>query len=151
MTYDAMNHSMEKILLAEDEASIAEVCKMVLESRGFKVVVASNGQECIEYFLNESSNTRGNGESPFDVVILDYRLPIKSGFEVAKEILSKFPNQRIIIASASPADSLLKLFRTLCRFVEFLQKPFDLDQLVSLVEHGDQSQGKRTSVGVGLI
>ena len=43
--------------------------------------------------------------SPFDVVVLDYKMPGKDGMEVAKEILTINPDQRIIFASAYVRDS----------------------------------------------
>jgi CheY-like chemotaxis protein len=42
-----------------------------------------------------------SSSSPFDVVVLDYRMPKKDGTEVAKEILDLNPNQRIIFESQS--------------------------------------------------
>lgn len=151
MTYDEGNSNAKTILLADDEASILDACQIALEACNNKVVIASNGRDCIESFRRESELVTQNGQSAFDVVILDYRMPLKNGFEVAKEILSEFPEQRIIISSATPGDSLLKLFKLLNKRVEILQKPFDLDKLVNLVEYGDLARPHGTHKGVGSI
>ena len=72
--------------------------------------------------------------SPYDVVILDYRMPGMNGMEVAKEILNADPNQRIIFASAYVKETLENSVKDLKQVVELLQKPFALKQLTDTVE-----------------
>jgi DNA-binding NtrC family response regulator len=72
--------------------------------------------------------------SPYDVVILDYRMPKKDGIDVAKEILKMNPKQRIIFASAYLKDTLLESWSTLGQVVELLPKPFDIDVLTNTIE-----------------
>jgi CheY-like chemotaxis protein len=50
--------------------------------------------------IAERQKNRCGIPSPFDVVVLDYKMPSKDGMEVAKEILQINPYQRIIFASA---------------------------------------------------
>jgi CheY-like chemotaxis protein len=83
-----------KILVAEDERSIALVYQTALHSRGHEVTVTNNGMECWrEYQLVNSSK---QAETPFDAVILDYRMPEMNGLETAEKILELQPKQRII-------------------------------------------------------
>ncbi len=72
--------------------------------------------------------------SPFDAVILDYRMPKKDGIEVAKEILCINPNQRIIFASAYVKETLKDAVKELKRAVELMQKPFKLEALIDTIE-----------------
>ena len=72
---------------------------------------------------------------PFDVVLLDNNMPAKNGAEVAKSILDKNPNQRIIFASAYDIDSLLKAPGKIKESVEVLQKPFSLSTMISKIEN----------------
>ena len=72
--------------------------------------------------------------SPFDAVILDYRMPKKDGLEVAKEILALNPSQRIIFASAYVKETLRESVRELRQVVELMQKPFLPEALVDIVE-----------------
>jgi len=71
--------------------------------------------------------------NPFDVVVLDQSMPKKSGSEVATEILSVRPTQKIIFASAyalTGSEDTKKLEDR----VKYLQKPFSLNSLVEKIE-----------------
>ena len=72
--------------------------------------------------------------SPFDVVVLDYKMPGKDGMEVAKEILTINPDQRIIFASAYVKETLENSVKELKRVVELLQKPFEIQAFVDTIE-----------------
>ncbi|UVS67770.1 response regulator [Nitrososphaera viennensis] len=128
-----------KILVAEDEPNIAKVYKISFEERGHEVIVTHNGVECLEEYnrhrLAESGGRNNNSiVAPFDVVLLDYRMPKKDGMEVAREILALVPKQRIIFVSAYVLETLQDAVKTLSKVVEMMQKPFEIDDLVSLVE-----------------
>lgn len=79
--------------------------------------------------------------APFDLVILDYRMPKKNGLEVAERILSIAPEQRIIIASAYTHE--LKTPSDIQQSLELLQKPFGLDVLFSTVERVPEGVTRR--------
>ena len=68
------------------------------------------------------------------MIVLDYRMPKKDGMEVAKEILSINPNQRIIFASAYVKDTLVDSVKELKQAVELMQKPFKVQALVDTIE-----------------
>ena len=88
---------------------------------GFKVMgIANNGDEAIEMFKNFS-------ERP-DIIILDYRMPIKNGIDALKAILEIDKNSRIIFASA---DRTIKERVYLQGAVGFLDKPFTHKKLVN--------------------
>ena len=77
---------------------------------------------------------KSNATVPFDVVILDYKMPKKDGLQVAKEIFELNPKQRVIFASAYVQDTLVDSVKHLKRVVELMQKPFGLQQLIDTVE-----------------
>jgi CheY-like chemotaxis protein len=79
--------------------------------------------------------------SPFDAVILDYRMPGKDGMEVAKEILELNPKQRIIFASAYVKETLEDAVKQLKQVVELMQKPFDAEVLVDTIEDKEVHDG----------
>jgi CheY-like chemotaxis protein len=85
--------------------------------------------------------TRQHIYSPFDVVVLDYRIPGKDGLQVAKEILKLNPEQRIIFASAYVRETLEDSVKELKRVVELMQKPFDADILVDTIEDKEAQEG----------
>ena len=124
------------IMIAEDEHDIAMQYKIALEERHHHVTIAEDGEECLKAYRNalgrESEIENG---SPFDVVVLDYRMPKKDGMEVAKEILELNPHQRIIFASAYVKETLVDSVKQLKQVVELIQKPFELDVLVDTIEN----------------
>ncbi len=124
------------ILVAEDNVFTATQYTRVLEKNGHKVTIAKDGQECIEKYSSELSRSEFESldKNPFDVVLLDNNMPRKSGVEVAKEILDKRPNQRIIFASAYDINSLLKSPGTIPESVEILEKPFSLNTMMSKIQ-----------------
>lgn len=118
--------------------------QVVLKSRKHEIFSALDGEECLSTFNDHFNEKRDQdasktdphfgttGSAPFDLVILDYRMPKKTGLEVAEQILSLAPQQRIIIASAYINE--LKLSSISRQSIELLQKPFELDVFLSLIE-----------------
>jgi Response regulator receiver domain. len=68
---------MAKILVCDDEKSILNMLKMLLEKEKYEVICVENGKEVIEVLKNQIP----------DLIILDVMLPDESGFD----ILKKFP------------------------------------------------------------
>jgi CheY-like chemotaxis protein len=124
------------ILVAEDNVFTATQYIKALEKNGHKVIVAKDGEECLRLYENALGVTELDSldKNPFDVVLLDNNMPKKSGVEVAKEILDKRPNQRIIFASAYDLNSLLKAPGKISESIEILEKPFSLNTMLSKVQ-----------------
>ena len=110
-----------RLLIAEDNEDIAFTYKKGLDIKKYKVTITSNGEDCLKIYNDELYRNRFNinnddhnynkslaNNPPFDIVILDYCMPQINGLEVAKEILSINPHQRIIFASAYVKDILEK-------------------------------------------
>ena len=145
-----------RILIAEDEPEIWKPYQIALEARNHQVTITETGTECLRIYYDELSkkqdanlellswsrekdNSNVNSfpspvPPPFDVVILDYRIPEKDGMEVAREIVELNPDQRIIFASAYVKETLEESVKQLKKVVELLQKPFELDVLIETVE-----------------
>jgi len=114
-----------KILVAEDDFYAAGLYKAALESNGHEVVITYDGQECLRQYRDGS----------FEVVILDYKLPVVDGLKVAKQILFANPEQRIIFLSAFATEVLADAMEELNKVIEVLPKPFEPDVLVEFVEN----------------
>ncbi len=121
-----------KILIAEDEKDIMTILTITLEDVGHQVIAAKNGEECLEKYGDATLGE--NATPPFDLVILDHRMPKKSGMEVAKEILARFPSQRVIIATAYTKEIFKEVSSDIKNSLEFLQKPFELDKLIAVID-----------------
>ncbi len=123
------------ILIAEDNEFTSLQYNRILEREGHKVVIAKDGEECLQKYKDEKKKNmnKSQAEDPFDVVVLDQSMPKKTGKQVADEILKSTPNQRIIFASAYALGSDNNLTENFKEKVEFLQKPFSLKKLVRQV------------------
>lgn len=120
----------KRILVAEDNKFTAMQYAKLLESKNHLVEIAIDGEECIQKY-SESINSDSD-ENKFDVLILDHSMPKKSGAEVAADILSLNPNQKIILASAYALSAETNYSKLKDR-VSFLQKPFELSKILELV------------------
>jgi DNA-binding response OmpR family regulator len=144
-----------RILIAEDELNIALSYKRVLEQHNHQVLLTPDGEKCLLYYkkkLEQNPQSQNIGRSPFDAVILDYKMPKKDGMEVAKELLELDPNQRIIFASAYVKDTLIDSVKQLKQIVELMQKPFDATALVETIEDKEIYNGlEKLNVNVKKI
>jgi CheY-like chemotaxis protein len=80
---------MATILCIDDESSALKIRKRVLESAGYRVVTARNGEEGIQLFRTE----------PFDLVILDYWMPTMNGIAAARQLKRINPSIPLVIFS----------------------------------------------------
>jgi CheY-like chemotaxis protein len=93
-----------------------------------------------------------NQSVPYDVVILDYRMPSINGMDVAKEILAINSHQRVIFASAYVKETLEHSIKELKQVVELIQKPFSLNELVDIIEDKEVYEDLKTlNVDVDLV
>ena len=120
----------KRILVAEDNKFTSMQYTKLLESHDHLVEVAIDGDDCIQKYTE--SITSNSKEKLFDVIILDHSMPKRSGADVAANILSLNPNQKIILASAS-ALATQKNYSKLKNHVAFLQKPFELSKILELI------------------
>ncbi len=91
---------------------------------GFHIIgIAKNGQEAIDKFKSFS-------EKP-DIILMDHRMPIKSGIDATKEIISLGKKPKIIFASA---DKTVKEEALSIGAVGFIEKPFDFEELVEKIK-----------------
>ena len=114
-----------KLLVAEDDYSTADLYRRVLEGRGHDVTVVNRGEQCLNTYSEQLTIVRNSPaahehESPYDSVVLDYKLPDIDGLQVAKEILTLNLQQRIIIVSAYASEILsqasVRIYRVcICR------------------------------------
>jgi CheY-like chemotaxis protein len=151
-----------KILIAEDEEDIALVYETALQARNHEVAITFNGEDCLKTYHDKFYDMKfptlplpcrySLNISPFDVLLLDYKLPDMNGMEVAKEILAVNPHQRIIFASAYVKETLQDSVKELHQIVELMQKPFDIDKLIDTIEDEEvYNELKRLNVDIDVI
>jgi len=113
---------MSKILIVEDESTIADLERDYLELSGFEVEVANDGQTGLEKSLFEE----------YDLIILDLMLPEVDGFEICRQVRAK-KNTPIIMVSAKK-DDIDKIRGLGLGADDYMTKPFSPSELVARVK-----------------
>ncbi len=113
---------MNKILIIEDEKTIAELEKDYLELSGFQVTINLDGETGLNSALRED----------YDLVILDLMLPGVDGFEVCRQ-LREIKNIPIIMVSAKK-DDIDKIRGLGLGADDYMTKPFSPSELVARVK-----------------
>ena len=113
---------MSRILIVEDEETIADLERDYLELSGFEVEVANDGETGLEKALTDQ----------FDLVILDLMLPGVDGFEISREVRQK-KNTPIIMVSAKK-DDIDKIRGLGLGADDYMTKPFSPSELVARVK-----------------
>lgn len=113
---------MSRILIIEDETSIAELEKDYLELSGFEVELEENGKKGLERALGED----------FDLLILDLMLPDMDGFEICRRF-REVKNTPIIMISAKKED-IDKIRGLGLGADDYMTKPFSPSEMVARVK-----------------
>jgi len=114
---------MAKILVAEDERDIRELVKLTLSLAGHTVFTAANGLEAIKVAQKEHP----------DLILIDYRMPRMNGSEAAEKFKSMEEFKRTPIAFLTARDQDAEISGMIANGVEFINKPFSIDQLTRRV------------------
>ena len=108
-----------KVLLAEDDTSLAFVIKDNLEEAGYEVVWCSDGQTAWQQFQ----------KIDFDICLLDVMMPAKDGFTVAKKIRQKSDVVPVLFLTAkSMEQDKLEGFKA--GGDDYITKPFSMEELL---------------------
>lgn len=113
-----------KILYVEDELFLGKIVKESLESRGFEVVMESDGAKVLDLFKKTKP----------DICVLDIMLPNKDGFTIADEIRKVDETVPIIFLSAKvQTEDILKGFTV--GGTDYIRKPFSMEELIVRIQN----------------
>ncbi len=113
------NPTKKRILLVEDEESLAVGLEYNFTEEGYKINWAKDGREALK-FIEENS---------YDLIILDIMLPYLNGFEIAAKVRETDPQMPILILTArTSAGDKVKGLETGAD--DYLTKPFHLKELL---------------------
>jgi DNA-binding response OmpR family regulator len=116
---------MNRILVVEDEAHLAEGLRFNLEQEGYSVEVLNNGEEALNLLLKRKDQ--------FDALVLDVMLPGKDGFAVARALRdSKNYIPLLMLTARSRPEDVLQGFESGAD--DYLPKPFMLSILIARVK-----------------
>ena len=124
-----------QLLIVEDERRVASFLERGLRAEGFALTVARDGEKAVELALGQ----------PFDLVILDLRLPKKDGLEVLQEIRRAKPALPVLILTAR--DDLSSKVKGLNAGAnDYLTKPFAFEELVARIRAHLRRQEERADL-----
>jgi len=114
---------MDKILVVDDEKGVCHSFKKILGRLGYDVITANNGIEAIEQA----------GKDTPSLVVMDVSMPKMDGLETLQRLKSLYPELIVIMMTAhSTSDRAITAMKY--GAYDYLTKPFDNAQLISLIE-----------------
>ena len=115
---------MAKILVIDDEKSIRDTLKEILEYEDHKVDLAADGEEGLEQFKNNK----------YDIVLLDIKMPKKDGIEVLEDIFAVATDVPVIMISGhGNIDTAVESIKK--GAYDFIEKPLDLNRLLVTIRN----------------
>jgi DNA-binding NtrC family response regulator len=128
--------SRASILLADDEEKILIPLRRALEREGYDVVATTRGREA-RRLLNERI---------FDVLVVDNLMPDLSGLDLVRDVTASVPEadrpQIVMMTAHATVESAIAAMKLGAR--DYLQKPFEVDELIVVVAHAVEHQRLRT-------
>ena len=121
---DLLKRGHETILLVEDEPSILQLAKMILERQGYTVLTANTPGEAIRL--------AGEHADKIHLLITDVIMPGMNGRELAKNLMYIYPHLKLLFMSGYTADVIAN-HGVLDEGVFFIQKPFSIKDLAAKV------------------
>jgi DNA-binding response OmpR family regulator len=119
-----MPSQLRTILLVDDDHEILESMRMVLESKGFRVLAARDGNAGL--MIAERENP--------DLLILDMMMPKKSGFLVLEKLRSRPAGLIPTIMITGNEGSRHRAYAEMLGVRDYIRKPFAMEKLVRAVE-----------------
>jgi DNA-binding NtrC family response regulator len=117
-------HASGKILLADDEETIRNLGRRMLQRAGFEVIVAADGREAIEKFASDKDGVA--------LVILDLTMPHADGEACYREMRRLKPGVKVILSSGYNEQDVVNRFAGK-GLAGFIQKPYTTEELLAKI------------------
>lgn len=126
--------SATKVLYVEDELFLGKIVRESLESRGYEVIMETDGAKVVDLFKRTNP----------DICVLDVMLPNKDGFEIADEIRLLNEEVPIIFLTAkTQTDDVVKGFSLGGN--DYIRKPFSMEELIVRIQNLLRGKGEGSS------
>jgi two-component system alkaline phosphatase synthesis response regulator PhoP len=113
----------QRIIVVDDDESILDLLRILLESEGYAVETAADGPTGLTRALKE----------PFDLILLDVMLPGKSGFEVCRELRQEGKDVAVMMLTAK-GQLVDRVVGLKLGADDYLTKPFEPPELLARIE-----------------
>ncbi len=117
-------HGTGTILIVDDEAMLRDVLGMMLDTLGFEILQAANGQEGVDAYRRAAGRIK--------LVLMDLTMPRMGGLEATRRILEEFPDARIALMSGYVQEPVFELPEG-AQLWGFLRKPFTRANLLQVL------------------
>ena len=118
------------ILVVDDEQQVRTITELMLAQFGFRVLTAEDGAAGVKTFAEHADE--------IDLVVMDLTMPKLSGEQAFVEMRKRRPDARIVLTSGyNESEAVGRLASS--GVTAFLQKPFELEQLLSTVRKALES------------
>jgi DNA-binding response OmpR family regulator len=113
-----------KVLYVEDEQFLGKIVKETLESRGFDVVMETDGGKVLQVFETTAP----------DICVLDVMLPNRNGFDIAEDIRKLNDDVPVIFLTAkTQTEDVVRGFKLGGN--DYIRKPFSMEELIVRIEN----------------
>jgi DNA-binding response OmpR family regulator len=121
------------VLLVDDDVDILQGMRVVIESRGYRVLTATDGN---------SGLALAEKEQP-DVVVVDMMMPKKSGFLVLERLKSRKQNAPRVIMITANEGGRHRAYAEMLGVDDYIRKPFAMERLLESIERALPVAGRR--------
>ena len=118
---------MQKILIADDDAAIRDVLRDLLKDEGYEVIEAETGQGVLDA-------VQGGPDARPDLIMMDVRMPDKSGLDVLDDMRTGPDDQLPVIVMTAFGTSSVAIDAMRLGAYDYITKPFDLDDVLLTVQ-----------------
>lgn len=118
-----MSQPRTRILIVDDAGPVVVLCVNVLQALGYAVKGANRGEAAMDMIRKEG----------FDLMVLDYKMPGMSGFEVFEQARKLHPRMAVVLVTGHGTPDIVNEANRL-GFNAILLKPFTSDELRATVE-----------------
>jgi two-component system, repressor protein LuxO len=118
-----LSPSRRKVLIVDDAGPVVVLCVNVLQALGYAVKGANRGEAALDILRKER----------FDLMVLDYKMPGLTGFEVFAQARTLHPDLAVVLVTGHGTPDIVDEANRL-GFASILLKPFTSDELRGTVE-----------------
>ncbi len=115
--------AIPRVLVVDDDPAILEICSDLLQTEGYEVSVATNGQQAVDLAQHEAPN----------VVLMDIMMPVMDGIEACRRLKADQHTADIPVVLMSARTNLTRQSQDLVNADALVAKPFDIDYLLHTI------------------
>jgi two-component system, cell cycle sensor histidine kinase and response regulator CckA len=117
---------LETILVVDDEPTVLNLCRRILQLGGYSVVAANNGNDALKLLQTTTE--------PIDLALLDVMMPNMNGVELARRIQSAKPEIPVVLMSGFGPQEIARVAGDIKSY-RIIWKPFKTESLIRMIEN----------------